>query len=119
MEDWLREHSGVIISLAVAAVLSTVIAFYVAPFYFQAKLTPFGYSLIFVSVGAAIAGFLSTYLVNIALGIETGHSLSFLALEQEVYRGAVYFLILASVAFIGTSVGLNLMPLPMNLATLP
>jgi hypothetical protein len=111
MNDWLEDHLAIIISLAVAAVISTVIAFYVAPFYFQTKLTPFGYSLIFVSVGAAIAGFLSTYLVNIALGIETGHSLSFLALEQEVFRGAVYFIILAAVAFVGTSVGLTLMPL--------
>lgn len=112
MEDWLRDHASVIISLAVATVVGTVLAFFVAPFYFQAKLTPFGYSLIFVSVGAAIAGFLSTYLVNLALGIDSKESLSFLALQQEIYRGAVYFIILTAVAFVGVSTGLSLMPIP-------
>ncbi len=55
--DSLKDGLAIALPIMVAAVVSSAIAFFVVPFYFQTRLTPFAFSLIFVSLGAAGAGF--------------------------------------------------------------
>jgi len=109
--DSVKDGLVIALPIMVAAVTSSAIAFFVVPFYFQTRLTPFAFSLIFVSLGAAGAGFVSIYIADLLLGIKSEQALSILAIQQEVYRGVIYFAILSVVAFFAASFGLALMPM--------